>query len=237
MNVLEIQKTVGQIVADNYRTAEVFKKYGIDFCCGGKKALDKACADKKVNYDELTAALEAVSGNYALPSENPALWRMDFLADYIERTHHAYIRQAIPILLEFTQKVARVHGQRHPELLDIAAKFYSLATELSEHLMKEEQVLFPYIRQISTAEFAAKPFGSVQNPINCMEAEHEDAGQLMQEIRELTDNYTPPADACTTYRVTFAKLQEFEADLHRHVHLENNILFPKAIQGEQFSAS
>ncbi|MBL7902757.1 MAG: iron-sulfur cluster repair di-iron protein [Bacteroidia bacterium] len=233
----DTENTIGQEVAENYRKAEVFKKYNIDFCCGGNKTLSSVCRQKNLNYTEIRSELTKVEGQAGTASQNFQTWDAGFLADYIVHTHHRYVKSAIPLLIEYTNKVARVHGQEHPELIDIATLFAEAAEELTAHMYKEEQVLFPYIKQLSTnhanPEFRHFPaFSSAQQPIRMMELEHETVGELFKSIRILTDNYTPPAEACATYRVSFAKLNEFEEDLHQHIHLENNILFPKCINLE-----
>jgi regulator of cell morphogenesis and NO signaling len=233
MNIAE-HKTVGEIVAEDYRWAEIFKKYGIDFCCGGKKPLLAVCEEKQIDPQQLIENYRALSREGgALSTHNFAEWEADFLADYIVNVHHKYVSENIPLLYEFTQKVARVHGGAHPELLEIAGLFEAVAQEMTMHMRKEELILFPYIKRLVAADkgqltLEAPHFGTVENPIRMMEEEHDRAGNLMKQIRQLSGDYTPPANACNTYRVTFRKLQEFEEDLHQHVHLENNILFPRA---------
>lgn len=235
---LNSNKTIGEIVKDDFRTAEVFKKFGIDFCCGGKISVDEACTNHNVNKTELVSSLEAtlsrVNGNNA---QNFKDWEPDFLVNYIINVHHKYVKDNLQLLYEFTQKIARVHGQNHPELLQVAENYGAVAQELSNHMMKEERILFPYIIELYSSfkkkdEATPSPFGTVRNPINMMEMEHETVGALLKEMREVTNNYTLPVDACNTYTVTFKKLDEFENDLHQHIHLENNILFPRAIELE-----
>lgn len=232
------EQTVGELVAQDYHSAEVFNQYGIDFCCGGKKTLAMACAEKSVAFEALSQALgEALAGS-GLPSENAANWPADFLAEYIVQTHHRYLRDALPFLIQYTAKIAKVHGTRHPELKIVEKQVRLLAEDLVAHLAKEEQVLFPYIKMLDTARrendpVAPPPFGTAQNPIRMMEHEHESAGAILENLRELTQEFTPPQDACTSYRVTFAKLRELDQDLRWHIHLENNILFPKALMIEQ----
>jgi regulator of cell morphogenesis and NO signaling len=161
-------------------------------------------------------------------------WDMDLLADYIEKKHHRYVEKKIPELKAFLNKISQVHGERHPELIEIEALFTASAHELLAHMQKEEMILFPYVRKMATGENHNLPaFGTVQNPINMMMHEHDNEGERFRKIAGLSDNYTPPQDACTTYRVAFAMLNEFEEDLHKHIHLENNILFPKAIKAEK----
>ncbi|PTX12211.1 regulator of cell morphogenesis and NO signaling [Pontibacter mucosus] len=231
-------ETVGELVAKDYRKAQVFKKYGIDFCCGGKKSVKQVCAEKGISQDELEAELIALDEAEKAREVEYNKWDLGFLADYIVNTHHKYLQEAIPALYEYTTKIARVHGSRHPELLEVVKHYTNVANELEAHMPKEERVLFPYIKQLEEAKKSGvklEPagFGSIQNPINMMEMEHESAGGEMERIRELTNNYTLPADACATYTVAFKKLKEFEDDLFRHIHLENNILFPKAIEMEK----
>lgn len=237
LDIAEKPITVGEMVVADYRKAEVFRKFGIDYCCGGKKPLDEICRQKKLNQADIQMELDALDQTPAPADHNFQEWPLDTLADYIEERHHQYVTASLPILNELTAKVARVHGERHPELVDIARHYQAVAQELQMHMHKEERVLFPFIRKMQEAKRNGAPvpipvFGSVANPIQMMEAEHESAGGAMEAIRTLSHDYTPPQDACTSYRVLFAKLQEFEQDLHQHVHLENNILFPKAIAME-----
>ena len=232
------QRTVGELVTEDYRRASVFKKHGIDFCCGGGKTLRAACEKKGVSLDEMSRALEAAEQRGGTTSMRPATWSPDFLADYIVNEHHTYVRESIPLLQEFLHKVARVHGTANPEVVDIARRFDEVASELRQHMVKEEDVLFPYVKALVAAKKSGQApdppaFGTVRNPIRMMEHEHDAAGDAMREIRRLSGEYTPPEHACTTYRVTYAKLEEFEGDLHRHVHLENNVLFPGAVALEE----
>ncbi|MBX0332321.1 iron-sulfur cluster repair di-iron protein [Pontibacter sp. HSC-14F20] len=233
-------ETVGELVAKDYRKAQVFKKYGIDFCCNGKKSLKQACEEKGISQEQLEYELNAMPEKTAETSRGNEYdkWELGFLGDYIVNMHHSYVREAIPALYEYTTKVARVHGTRHPEVIEVAKHFVNVANELESHMPKEERVLFPFIKQMEEAKkngvkLDRPAFGSIQNPINMMEMEHESAGGEMEAIRKLTDDFTLPADACATYRVMFSKLEEFENDLHRHIHLENNVLFPKALELEK----
>ncbi|HZG01878.1 MAG TPA: iron-sulfur cluster repair di-iron protein [Chitinophagales bacterium] len=235
-------QTVGELVGADYRTADVFKKYGIDFCCGGKKSVEKSCTDAGVDYATVMTELLNIENAPAKPSQRYNEWKLDFLADYIVNTHHAYVRTALPLLIGYTQRVAERHGDTQPQLVEIAANFQTVADEMNTHMVKEEKMLFPYIKQLAVAQQngtpgVRAPFGSVDNPIRMMEHEHETVGNAMHRIAELTNNFTPPANACTTFKVTFAKLQEFENDLHEHVHLENNVLFPRAIALEKASSN
>lgn len=231
--------TVGSIVAQDYRAASVFKKFGIDFCCGGGKSVAKACADKGVDQAQVEAAL-ATLDQIPVPASRLDFnsWNLPFLTDYIVNVHHRYVLDTVPQILAFAKKVAKVHGHAYPETVKIAELFTTLGQELLAHLDKEEQVLFPYIQRLwhtrsEHGKLIAPAFGSARNPIHMMELEHETAGEIMAEIRQLSNDFTPPESACNTYRVLYAMLEEFEQDLHQHVHLENNILFPKAMVLEE----
>jgi|SRR3990172_3438148 len=230
--------TIKSIVTNDYRAAAVFEKYSLDFCCGGGITVDQACANKKVDPALVHAELAELKNKSNESTPHFSAWPPDELIDYIVNVHHRYVREAIPILSAHTQKVAAVHGDRHPEVIAVARHFETVAQDMKEHMMKEEYVLFPYIKQIVKARrgvgaFRLPPFGGALNPIRMMEEEHAAAGDELSAVRSLSNNYVPPDDACTTYRVTYQELQQFEQDLHRHVHLENNILFPKTIALEQ----
>lgn len=233
-NIIDLKSTIGEIVKDNYKTAEVFKKYDIDFCCGGNKTISEVCNDKNLKVVELSKELEKKIFQSVESVQNYKDWEIGFLTDYIINIHHKYVKENIPILTEFTNKIAKVHGDSHPELFKIEEYFNDASEELQHHLMKEERILFPYIFSLSNAQknntkIDPSPFGTVRNPISMMIMEHENAGNLLKKIRAITNNYELPEDACNTYNITFKKLDEFENDLHLHIHLENNILFPKAI--------
>jgi regulator of cell morphogenesis and NO signaling len=227
--------TVGEIVATDVRAAAVLEQFGVDFCCGGRQSLDDACraaaADPKVVRLALDALPPAAAGAHADVAE----WPADRLIDHIVLTHHAYVRSTLPTIAAHLAKLVGVHGERHPELTRIAAEFENLSLDLLQHLMKEEWVLFPYIRELAsgTGHRRRSPFGTIENPIRMMEREHQDAGDELRVIRALSNGYVPPANGCATYRACFAELAEFERDLHVHVHLENNVLFPKAVALEQ----
>lgn len=228
---------IADVVSDNIKTADIFKKYGIDFCCGGGISIAKACAKKNVNVEQLLSELKGMDDKVKA-SQDFNKWELDFLIDYILNTHHAYVAEAIELLDSYSTKVAKVHGVHHQPVLEIERLYNLVKIELLQHMQKEERILFPYIKQMVKAKrencHLLKPnFGSVQNPINMMNAEHEMAGDALKEIANLTKNYTPPEWACNTFKALYAKLEEFEQDLHLHVHLENNILFPKAIELEK----
>jgi regulator of cell morphogenesis and NO signaling len=225
--------TVRDIVAEDFRSAAVFQKHGIDFCCGGDRQLADACRERGIAPDEVLDEIATACAAATPSTPRYSTWDPPALVSYIVAHHHAYVRAAIPTLLAHTQKIASVHGERHPELREVEATFATVADELTAHMFKEERILFPFI--VARAEAAANglllpepPFGSVENPIRMMEHEHESAGRAMAHIRELSGGYVPPEDGCTTYRVCLEELKAFEQDLHTHVHLENNILFPKA---------
>jgi regulator of cell morphogenesis and NO signaling len=233
-----LDKPVGELVADDYRTAAVFQKYHIDFCCKGGLSLAEAC--KRKNLDALAVEKEVKS----LPSRSTDTgidfrsWPADLLIDYIVKKHHRYVEQQLPVLQQFLQKIATVHGSRHPELLEIATHFNYMMLSLMSHMQHEEQVLFPYIQQMAATlqgvrPFVSPDFGEVHYPITRMRQEHSDEGERLELMRKLSDNYSLPEDACNTYRVAFQMLEEFEMQLHEHIHLENNLLFPWAEQTEQ----
>lgn len=209
-------RTVGEVVAEDFRRGITFKQFGIDFCCGGGKTVGEACQQKGVSVDALRAALETgVSDSATRVPARAASWSPAFLADYIVNEHHSYVRDRIPVLKAFTKRVAAVHGHHYTELAEIRDTFHALADELEQHMAHEEEGLFPLIGQEGLAE-----------RIEQLEGDHEVAGSAMKRIRELSNEYTPPESACNTFRAAYAGLKDFEEDLHAHVHLENNILFP-----------
>jgi regulator of cell morphogenesis and NO signaling len=226
-------KKVGSIVAENFKTAQVFSKYGIDFCCKGGVSLKQACANKGVDINQISNDLQRA---VILPEE---IHYVDFglsqLIDHILVNHHQYVENTIPVLNAYLQKLAKVHGERHPELLKIRDQYLMASEALISHMKKEELILFPYIKAMEEARNNHYPlsqphFGHIDNPIHLMEDEHDTEGERFRRISELSNAYSPPSDGCQTYKVAFAMLKEFEEDLHTHIHLENNILFPKAIE-------
>ncbi len=226
--------TLKEIVTDDFRAAAVFEKYSLDFCCRGGRTVENACIEKAVDKTSVLSELQQLLWRDKPAPDSFGGLSLSALISHIVATHHAHVKKMVPVLLTHTQKVAAVHGANHPEVVGIARVFEAIAAELQEHMAKEEEVLFPYIDMLEAAsernEQCARPaFGTVRNPIRMMEVEHRAAGDQLYEIRSLSSNYTPPADACTTYKVTYQELQEFEMDLHQHVHLENSILFPKAV--------
>lgn len=238
MNITK-ESIVGQVVASDYRTASVFKQNGIDFCCNGNRTIAEACAQKQVDAASLISGLENVIVQGNVPSNDFQSWPLDLLADYIEKKHHRYVEAKIREIMPYLSKVAKVHGDRHPELHEVEKLFNESVSELSAHMKKEELVLFPFIRKMVVAPQPGStgPFGTVQNPIRMMMHEHDAEGERFRRIAALTSNYAPPSDACNTYKVTLALLKEFEDDLHLHIHLENNILFPGAVRLEQAFAA
>ncbi len=233
------QMTIGAMVAKDYRAATVFEKFGIDFCCKGNRTLEEATEKKKINIDAVKAELESLLNSPNEESMDFNFWPLDLLADYIEKKHHRYVEERIPLLRQYLDKLCKVHGDVHPELFEINQLFSETAGELTAHMKKEELILFPYIRKMlkkfkdGSPLLDAPHFRTVKNPIKMMMDEHENEGERFEKIAKVSDNYNPPADACNTYRVTYALLDEFEKDLHKHIHLENNILFPKSIQHEE----
>lgn len=229
-----VDRRVGEIVTEDFRTAAVFHEFGIDFCCGGRLTLGEACRERDTDPETVMAAL---TRSCSAPAATPRFteWSPEALIGYIVGHHHAYVRRALPPLVAHAWKLSAAHANRHPELRDVARLADGIATDMLSHMAKEERILFPYITALAQAVDHGRPapdapFGSVESPIAMMEEEHEAAGAAMAVIRKITGGYVPPPDACTTYRVTLQELEAFERDLHDHVHLENNVLFPKARQ-------
>lgn len=216
-------RTVGDLVAEDARRGATFKRFDIDFCCGGQATLAEACRLSGADLATVAEALRMPTG--AAPQPRVAAWPPAFLADYIVAEHHAYVRENIPALRALTDKIARVHGAEHPKLIEVARLFDAVAADLEEHMEAEETVVFPRIAALGQA--ADGP--PLRDLVGDMEAEHDEAGRVLRDIRLLTDGYTAPADACASYRAALAGLEAFEDDLHRHVHLENHVLFPKAL--------
>ncbi len=232
------EKTIGQLVADDYRTASVFEAFGIDFCCKGNRTIDEVCETKGIAKEQLLQDLEKIKHAEIATSVNYNSWPLDLMVDYIEKKHHRYVEERSGQLKQFLEKICEVHGKSHPELFKIKDLFLESASDLAVHMKKEELILFPFIRKLVAAEkdttlFSQPQFGSVQNPIEMMKHEHDTEGDRFRQIAEISNNYQTPLDACNTYKVTFSLLKEFEEDLHLHIHLENNILFPKSIELEK----
>jgi regulator of cell morphogenesis and NO signaling len=235
-------QTLGTIVANDYRAAAVLARFDLDFCCGGKRTLEEACRAKGIDPEQVAAQIHDELGSAPPGDGSDAAWDVDALVTHIVETHHQYVRTSAPRITAYLNKLVSVHGERHPELARVAEHFVDVGRELTSHMYKEEEILFPYIRALNAAvERGAAPppnmFGTVQNPIRMMEIEHTSAGNELAMIRELTGDYATPADGCTTYQVCFRELEAFDADLRRHIHLENNVLFPRAVDLEQTAAS
>ncbi len=228
-------QTLAQIVTNDHRAASVFRKYGLDFCCKGKRSLAEACTEQNITVDELMKELENICSEKNTNAASFDRLSLTELADHIVSKHHSYVKNEAPQLLAYLEKVASKHGDRNPELRQISQLFAAVTEEMQEHMKKEEVILFPRIAKLEKMSadknlHSQMTISYLQAPIFMMESEHDHAGTMMAEIRELTNNFTPPANACTTYKLSFAGLQAFEGDLHEHVHLENNILFPKALK-------
>ncbi|HEX3073714.1 MAG TPA: iron-sulfur cluster repair di-iron protein [Ignavibacteriales bacterium] len=228
---------IRDIVAANFHTSELFEKYGIDFCCKGNRPLNAACAEKGIDQESLINELQKIMSQDFVGQEDYDKWDLTFLSQYITNFHHSYVRRSIPKITAHLEKVLNAHGSRHPYIKEVQDSFFAVAAELKNHMFKEENILFPAIKSMEEAEKegerpASNGFGSIRNPINMMEREHTSAGNELSTMRELTGNYMPPADACPTFTLLYKELDEFEKDLHKHIHLENNILFPKAIELE-----
>lgn len=233
-----IDQTVREIAIKNPRSVPVFESLGIDYCCGGKRSLQEACQRANVPLEEMLHRLSAVDEQPAEPGENWTQANMSDLLGHIVQKHHGYIRSESPRLVSLLQKVRMRHGVSHPELESIQQLFAAMVEELLMHMMKEENVLFPYLATMEAAAsegraLPAPTFGSVEVPIGRMLADHDDAGELIARIRSLSGDFQPPEGACPTYRALYNGLEEFERDLHQHVHLENNIVFPRALEMER----
>jgi len=236
MNILE-HPTIGEWVAEDYRTASVFSKYGIDFCCKGNITLEEACNKKGIDSIEVQHEIDDILNTKTTQDIDFKSWPIDLLIDYIEKVHHRYVEEKSAALLLYLDKLCKVHGKNHSELFEITEHFKTSTGELAQHMKKEELVLFPFIKKLFNAlrtntAIEHPHFGTVSNPIAMMMNEHDAEGERFREIAKLTNDYDPPSDACETYKVTFAMLKEFEQDLHKHIHLENNIVFPKAKEME-----
>lgn len=232
MVINDPSKTVGAYVKERPALSKVFERYGIDYCCGGKRPLLDVCQEKGVSVDELLRSLEQAAAN-TLTGEDLDWQTMTLteMVEHIDERHHRYLYEVMPRLSQMANKVARVHGDKDARLAELASTFDTLQAELNIHMQKEERVLFPYCRQLAKAE-SIPDFhcGPISNPICVMEMEHDHAGALLVQMRTLSDGYTPPEWACNTYRALLDGLAEMEADIHQHIHEENNILFPQALE-------
>ncbi len=225
---------IGDIVAQNFNTAQIFHKHEIDFCCQGNRSIEKVCAERDIVSSELIDKLnDCLVQNK--DEHDYSSWPLDQLADYIYEHHHKFVEEKVPLIKSYLRKTCEVHGSSHPELLIIESLFHTSANELIVHMKKEELILFPFFKMLAKAEATNTPvpstqFTSVEHPINVMQSDHDDEGERFRQIAKLSNNYTPPENACNSYMVTFLELHQFEQDLHKHIHLENNVLFKKAIE-------
>lgn len=246
MNV-DTTKTVRQMALSIPAATRVFEKLGIDYCCGGNKSLEQACGEAHLQVQQVLASLESATASAQCRQEHSSGpvqqedWQNAPLTDliaHIKNTHHKYVKEETARLGPLFDKVCSAHGRKHAELLELRAGFRALAHELLMHMMKEEMVLFPYVERMEEAVIAGEPilpapFGTVNNPVASMVHEHDSAGELLRSMRHLSDGYNAPEGACTSYKTLYSALAEFERDLHQHIHLENNILFPRAIEMER----
>lgn len=241
MNSLET-KTVRDLAVEIPGATRVFEKLGIDYCCGGMRSLTEACAAAGITFDEVMKSLQteiASSEKSTEPEFQKAT--LEMLIKHIVGKHHEFTRLEIARLKALLEKVCTVHGGNHPELFKIQTLFYELAADLEMHMAKEERVLFPYVVRMEAAAtqnvpLFVPPFGTVANPVRMMMLEHDRAGELLKEIRTLSSNYTSPSDGCISYQTLYTALDELEKDLHQHIHLENNILFPRAVEMEELTS-
>lgn len=237
MTVQSTSTTVGDWVAQYPHTSRVFESLQIDYCCGGGKSLEAACRERQLDPQQVVEQLEQAIQTSGPASDDWLTASLSELCDHIEQTHHAYLKTELPRLDGIIAKVVNAHGPLHPELSEVQETFAALRGELEPHMFKEEMVLFPAIRAVEQAEsLPSFPFGTVANPIRMMEHEHDIAGDALAAIRRLTVDYQVPGGACNTYRAMLSGLAELEADLHQHIHKENNILFPRAKELESARA-
>lgn len=231
-------RTVGSIVAEDYRAASVFTRYGIDFCCKGGRTMQEVCEQKNLDQSQIAEAITAVLARDARAGDDAATWPLRTLADHVETQHHRYVEERSPVIQQYLAKLCKVHGGRHPELFQIAEEFNACVGAMAQHMKKEELVLFPYVRKLEESSTAGgtlphASFGSVTHPVQMMMDDHLEEGERFARMSALSNGFTTPADGCATYSAAFLMLKEFEEDLHRHIHLENNIMFPRAIALEK----
>jgi regulator of cell morphogenesis and NO signaling len=225
---IDIHRPIGDLTCAFPALSREFERLGIDYCCQGKRSLRDACALRGLNLDEVVAQLERVQGGGPEADQAAPIHDVIALTDYIERTHHAFTRSELARLAPLAEKVRRVHGERRPELIQVERLLQALAQDLELHMFKEEQILFPHIRRLALGIPQTSPFGTLDGPLQVMHHEHERMGSLLEELAALTDGYRPPVDACASYRALYDGLAALQSDLHQHVHLENNMLFPQA---------
>ena len=232
------ERTVGSIVAEDYRAAAVLTKYGIDFCCKGGRSVQEVCEKKNIDQTKLAEDITTLLARDAKNEEDALTWPLEKLADHVETVHHRYVEERGPILQQYLAKLCKVHGDRHPELFKINEEFNACVGAMAVHMQQEELMLVPFVRNLAKSERTGEPFktphfGTVENPVHMMMEDHNAEGERFERMGALSDGFTTPADGCATYATAFSMLREFETDLHRHIHLENNIMFPRAVALEK----
>jgi regulator of cell morphogenesis and NO signaling len=238
--LIDKNKTVRDLAVENPQAVRVFEKFKIDYCCGGHVSFEEACQNAGVEMNQVSEMFEKAANDSEQNNFSDTYftkWSLASLADYIVRKHHIFTRDENARITALFAKVCSVHGHNHAELFDIQKIFGALRLELENHMLKEERMLFPYIALMESSlnfghPIPPAPFGSTRNPVKVMVAEHDAAGEHLHEIRRLSNHFAVPDDACITYQTLYGALENLEKDLHRHIHLENNILFPKAIEME-----
>lgn len=234
MKTITMESSLGTLVNERASRARIFEQFGLDYCCRGRMSLKEACKEKGIDPAEVLTALKSnASGDNETDNKDWFNVPLAELADHIEATHHVYLRRELPPLAELVAKVSAAHSARHPELSNVMQTLEDLQAELSQHMIKEEEILFPLIRRMESHGAIPAHCGSVANPIRVMETEHDNAGNALSNIREITNNFAAPDDACASYRAMLTSLADLECDLHQHIHKENNILFPRAIACEE----
>lgn len=237
LNICENDATIGELAVADYRKADIFSKFGLDFSYGGKKTLREACREKGIDDYEVAIALAEVVKQTEGELLNFNSWGLDFLADYIVNVHHKYVKENVSMLYEYCKTIADRHGVKHPEVIKITQLCGKIATDFKSLMQEEEAILFPYINKLATAKREHNKiesgFENIEKQIKRMENQHRTIGKYMDEIHQLSNGFTPPEDACSSYKVLYDKLDEFEKNVKQHFHLENNILFPKSIQLEK----
>jgi regulator of cell morphogenesis and NO signaling len=232
------QSIIGDVVATDYRAAGIFSNYKIDFCCNGNRTLAVAANEANINLESLLHSLLNLNTKDSISNSNYQNWSLDFLSDYIYHNHHIYVEEKIPVIKQYLYKVVSAHGNQHTELFEIQRLFNEGADELTLHMKKEELILFPFIKKMLKAQkeniiLETPSFGKVENPIDMMQEEHNNEGERYRLISSLTNGYKVPKGGCNSYKVLYKLLEEFEKDLHLHIHLESNILFKKALKLEK----
>lgn len=237
--ILSSDRTVREVVLELPQATRVFETLKIDYCCGGNRPLIEACATAGVDVTKLERLLEEAGQADSQHNGSPDLQKLSLtdLVGHILAKHHVFTKQEMVRLQALIEKVTAAHGEKHPELRDIGRLFEQLCAELKPHMFKEEQILFPYVVELERSALQnlpkpIAPFGTVNNPIHMMMMEHDAAGDILRELRTLSSDYSTPADGCISYQTLYQALEAFEQDLHQHIHLENNILFPRAIEIE-----